>query len=99
MSEIGYIRNTDQQKYQPYLCTYQSATECASIANQKTNDSYSDFTNGYTKSFTVYIGISIIDKIFQNIGTYFILGIIAGWITILGINDYDRRKKDGVISE
>ena len=94
MSEIGYIRNTPTQLYQPYLCVLEDTAQCNQTAGQLTNESYSDFTNGYTKSFTYYIGISIIDKVLQNIGTYFIIGIIFGWITILGINDYERRKKE-----
>lgn len=90
--EIGHIRNTTTQVYQPYICVFESYGRCVETTSKLTQQSYSHFMSGAAKSFTAYIPITLMDEIKNNIGTYFIIGIILAWLTNVGVEKLGKTK-------
>lgn len=93
-TEVVLIRGSPSQVYQPMVCWTESYEVCMQTANNLTNASYTDVVNGASRTLTVYIGIPVIEEIKNNIGTYFVVGIIIAWIYRFGVSKFENRNKE-----
>jgi len=78
--EIINRNNNDQANYSLYFCATQSLGECQALASEATNQSYAEYLDGRIPKIEVSIPQSLTYQAQRNMGTFFIVGLLLGWI-------------------
>lgn len=83
-NERAKTNSTSIQKVDLHWCIFEDKQNCQNEVNMLNAANYNYYQQGKTSTVTLHIALSLIDNIYNNIVTYFVIGLLLSWTFVFG---------------